>query len=142
MRSVDEGAAARGRRSRQKGQRGERELFALLSPFFGQKLQRRVNSTRDGGCDQLAIPGWAVEVKRAESYSSAYWAQAVAQARAEQRKPVLFWRKSRMPWQAYVDAYHVNPTVWPEQGGEPVCLTWRAWVDLALQEQACLCDPV
>jgi hypothetical protein len=82
---------------RTKGQRGERELFALLSGELGSVVRRRVDSSRDGGCDSLDIDGWAIECKRAERFLFSFWYQAVAQAEAVKRRPVLFWRKSRQP---------------------------------------------
>lgn len=96
--------------SRAKGQRGERELFALLSDRLGYVV-RRINATyaRKGDPDSLELPGWACEVKRVEEWRNAYWAQAVEQAEQLGRKPVLFWRQSRKPWQVMLDAADVRP---------------------------------
>jgi hypothetical protein len=55
---------------RTKGQRGERELFALLSGELGSVVRRRVDSSRDGGCDSLDIDGWAIECKERNDFCS------------------------------------------------------------------------
>jgi hypothetical protein len=91
-----------GKMSREKGKRGEREVFGLLSDLLGFVVKRNINARR-GDCDSLEIPGWAPEVKRVESWTEAYWAQTVDQAERLGRKPVLFYRGSRRPWVAMVD---------------------------------------
>src|SRR4051812_15641975 len=93
-----------GKMSREKGKRGEREVFGLLSDLLGFVVKRNINARR-GDCDSLEIPGWAPEVKRVESWTEAYWAQTVDQAErlGQGRKPVLFYRGSRRPWVAMID---------------------------------------
>lgn len=91
-----------GKMSREKGKRGEREVFGLLSELLGFVVKRNINARR-GDCDSLEIPGWAPEVKRVEAWTEAYWSQAVEQAQAVGRKPVLFYRGSRRPWVAMMD---------------------------------------
>lgn len=91
-----------GRMSREKGKRGEREVFGLLSDLLGIAVKRNINA-RMGDCDSLEIPGWACESKRVEQWSEAFWAQAVDQADRVQRRPVLFFRASRRPWVAMLD---------------------------------------
>jgi Holliday junction resolvase len=102
--------------SRDKGQRGERELFALLSDELGIIVQRRIDAAREGGCDSLDVPGWAIECKRTETLLSAHWEQAVYQARDTARKPVLFWRPSRKPWQAHVNPHDLFPDYFSPYG--------------------------
>jgi Holliday junction resolvase len=88
---------------RNKGAAGERELFGLLSHELGFVVRRGLGAARDGGADSLDVPGWAIECKRCEAWSNAFWDQATAQARASGRKPALFWRQSRKPWAVTVD---------------------------------------
>lgn len=121
----------RGRGSRAKGQVGERELFGLLSQKLGLKVSRRLDATRGGGCDTWDIPGWSVEVKRCETYQSAFWTQTLDQARADHNRPVLFWRKSRMRWIAMIDPHDFRPDIWPEPGVHgPLQMDWEDWCKL------------
>ena len=107
---------------RRKGASGERELFALLSDLLGYVVRRNMGQARAGGADGLDVPGWAIECKRCERLElAAWWAQAMRQARATARKPVLFYRQSRQPWLAIVDAAELAPTVF-EPGRETATL--------------------
>lgn len=90
-----------GRQSRDKGARGERELFALLSDRLGHIVTRNLSQTRDAGCDSLSVPGFAIECKRVESaFQNAWMAQAIASTRPGHEIPVVFYRASRQPWRA------------------------------------------
>ena len=92
---------------RNKGQRGERELFGMLSDELGFVVQRNIDQTRAGGADCLEIPGWAVECKRCETLNiNAWWAQAEEQA--GNQIPILFYRQSRQPWKAVVDLSYLS----------------------------------
>jgi hypothetical protein len=91
-----------GRMSRDKGKRGERELFGLLSDLLGTVVRRNINARR-GDPDSLELDGWACEVKRCESWLEVYWSQACEQAERIGRRPVLFFRQTRKPWVAIVD---------------------------------------
>ena len=63
--------------SRNKGAAGERELFRILSYELGVAVRRKLGAARDGGCDGMDVPGWAVEVKRTEVLTlPLFWAQA------------------------------------------------------------------
>ena len=42
---------------RSKGQRGERELFGLLSDQLGFIVQRNIDQARAGGADCIQVPG-------------------------------------------------------------------------------------
>ena len=67
--------------SRNKGAAGERELFRILSYELGVAVRRKLGAARDGGCDGMDVPGWAVEVKRTEVLTlPLFWAQAKRQA--------------------------------------------------------------
>lgn len=117
--------------SRNKGAVGERELFGKLADELGIVVQRRLGAARDGGCDGLDVPGWAIEVKRTETLLNSYWSQAKRQAEeCEGRKPVLFWRKSRGKWIAFVDPHDIAPERF-QHGGDPVILSLPQWCVLA-----------
>lgn len=84
---------------RDKGGRGEREFFALLSDELGTVVRRNIGQARAGGADGTEVPGWAIEVKRHEGgFRQAWWDQAVAQARKAGALPALAYRASRQPW--------------------------------------------
>lgn len=90
------------RASRQKGQRGEREVCKILAEKLGGKYKRNLSQTQDGGYDVLGLDGWAIEVKFQETLSiEKWWKQAVEQS-SEDKKPVLFFRKSRTDWRVVV----------------------------------------
>ncbi|MCX8017309.1 MAG: hypothetical protein N2690_05350 [Rhodocyclaceae bacterium] len=90
-----------GKTSRTKGQRGEREVAALIADLLGVQASRRCRQ-RESDSDILGVPGWSIEVKRRERADPAdvarWWAQACAQAQAEGSIPCLWYRASRQPW--------------------------------------------
>lgn len=97
-----------GKTSRNKGQRGEREVIKLLQPIvdkvceeFGRetiRLQRNLMQSDSGGYDISNCANFALEIKFQETFNlNNWWAQTIAQASAEQL-PVLIYRKSRVPW--------------------------------------------
>jgi hypothetical protein len=86
---------------RRKGQRGELELFRLLSDELGFVVRRNVDQARNGGADCIELPGFSVECKRQERLClPAWWRQAVKQGIAMQAEPIVFFRRSREPWRA------------------------------------------
>ena len=90
-----------GKASRDKGGRGERELFHLLSERLGIVVTRNLTQTRDAGCDSLSVPGFTIECKRVESsFQKAWMQQAIAAIRPNHEIPVVFYRQSRYPWRA------------------------------------------
>ena len=90
-----------GKMSRNKGARGERELFSLLSDRLGYLVARNLSQTRDAGCDSLSVPGFTIECKRVESgFQTAWMTQAIAAIRPGHETPVVFYRASRHPWRA------------------------------------------
>ena len=98
---------------RNKGQRGERELFGMLSDELGFVVKRNIDQIRAGGADCIEIPGWAVECKRCETLNiNAWWAQAEGQAEkltSYQNRvlPILFYRQARQPWKAVINLNHI-----------------------------------
>ncbi len=98
---------------REKGARGERELFSLLSEQLGTVVQRNLVQTRDSGADSLSIPGFSIEVKRQEiPFRRAWWDQVNATRHQNGGViPVLFYRQSRHPWTAVFDLADLYPNV-------------------------------
>ena len=67
--------------SRNKGAAGERGCSASCRLRAGVAVRRKLGAARDGGCDGMDVPGWAVEVKRTEVLTlPPFWAQAKRQA--------------------------------------------------------------
>ena len=91
--------SAFGRKSREKGKRGEREIAGILREHGYPEARRGVQySGRTGAADVVGLSGWHIEVKRVEHFdliSAA--AQAERDARAGERWVVLH-RPSRRPW--------------------------------------------
>lgn len=97
-----------GKSSRTKGAKGELEIFKLLSDELGFVVKRNLTQTRGGGCDTIDIPNWSVEVKRQENINlSSAWQQTLDQC-AKDEQPILFYRKSRVPWKAMLKLSSVN----------------------------------
>ncbi|MBK8763079.1 MAG: hypothetical protein IPM03_22350 [Sulfuritalea sp.] len=115
---------------RTKGASGERELFSLLSAELGFVVKRELGASRDGGCDGLDVPGWAIEVKRTETYCASFWDQAVRQAISTSRSPVLFWRKNHAKWIAFIDPQTIAPDLFSAVG-DPVQMPLPRWCELA-----------
>jgi Holliday junction resolvase len=89
--------------SRNKGAAAERELLKLLGEELGHVLQRNITQTRGGGADCLEVKGFAIEVKRQEKLSRpAWWRQACEQADRVNCEPMLFYRRNRESWQAWI----------------------------------------
>jgi hypothetical protein len=102
-----------GRKSKQKGSRGEIEIMAMLTnvmvlEYAGKKLPIPELNRGAHGRDIRGIPFIAPEVKRHERDSlynvEAWWNQAKAQSDA-QREPVLFYRKNHEPWNVRMFGY-------------------------------------
>ena len=95
------------RASRQKGQRGEREVCKILSDKLGGEFKRNLMQTAEGGYDVLGLKVWAIEVKFQEKLSiEKWWKQTVEQANG--KKPVLFFRKSREDWRVVIPYENVS----------------------------------
>jgi Holliday junction resolvase len=91
----------RGRHSRNKGKRGEREVAKILQTA-GFPARRTVQyNGRAGTADVVGVPGMHIEVKFVEKESVRTWykqAERDAEASSEQEIPVVVHRKSREPW--------------------------------------------
>lgn len=92
-----------GAMSRNKGQRGEREVCHLLQPILDQSgsgwsLSRNLEQTQKGGYDLVGVPGLAIEIKYVETlHLREWWEQCVRQA-GDDLLPVLIYRQRRKPW--------------------------------------------
>lgn len=93
-----------GKMARDKGARGEREVKDLYNALFERigynvAMQRNSSGQADGGgYDLVGLQYLAIEVKWQETnYSKAWWSQCIAQCK-EGQIPVLWYRRSRMPW--------------------------------------------
>jgi hypothetical protein len=97
-----------GKSSRDKGQRGEREVCKMLRGELGlESLSRDLSQTRAGGCDISELKGWSIEVKYQETlHINAWWQQCLDQCK--NTKPLLIYRKSRQPWKCIMLLSDVN----------------------------------
>lgn len=97
-----------GSMSRNKGQRGEREVLDLMQNVINEvygsydleppQLKRNTTQSDRGGDDIVGLEWMAPEVKYQETFViNQWWAQAERQAGAN-KEPVLFYRKNRVPW--------------------------------------------
>lgn len=95
---------AGGNFSRNKGQRGEREVIQLLQPvvnrvFMGigrepPKLERNLLQTREGGHDLVGLEWLALEVKRHETLQVNQWWEQTKKQAGDKKVPILFYRQN------------------------------------------------
>ena len=92
----------RGKRSRDKGKRGEREVSKILQTAgFPARRTVQYNGRPGTAADVVGIPGLHIEVKLVEKEIIRAWyrqAQRDAHASPENEMPVIVHRKSREPW--------------------------------------------
>jgi Holliday junction resolvase len=93
------------RMSREKGKRGERE-FAELLREHGYDA-RRGQQFAGGGDSPDVVVNLPIhfEVKRTESFSPSYLAQAERDAHPA-NQPVVAWKRNGAPWRIFCDARH------------------------------------
>jgi Holliday junction resolvase len=118
-----------GTMQRSKGARAERELCAMLEAELGLKVRRNVDQARVGGADCVQVQGFAIEIKRRENLSRpTWWRQAVAQAATLGQEPMLFYRRSREPWAAWVHTRNGEYRETTFQGAvEAIREKWARW---------------
>jgi len=104
-----------GKMSRNKGQRGERQIIDMLQPIVDEvyaahlldapQLKRNSLQSDRGGSD-IAGLGWiALEVKYQETeHLNKWWEQALKQA-GKTQEPVLIYRRNRTAWQAMLHGF-------------------------------------
>jgi len=102
--------------SRQKGQRGERDIIKLLQPTVDEvyssmdldapRLQRNTLQSDGGGFDIVGLEWMALEVKRQEKNAvNAWWAQTIEQA-GKDKEPVLVYRfNGERSWRVCLRGY-------------------------------------
>lgn len=92
-----------GKRSRNKGSRGEREFLDQLRGELGDWVpERRLDAPRDGGED-VVVRQWCIEIKRQEALSlQTWWEQACEQAQDKGLIPALAYRRNHQPWRIIV----------------------------------------
>lgn len=134
-----------GRRSRNKGSRGEREVLALLQPVVNdvckakghpQFVIRRNADQRYAAkqYDLIGVPWIALEVKRQETLSVGSWWQQTLRATDENQVPVLAYRQNYQSWTfrvrvpVRVNEKHIRMTVEMEER------EFLAWFRLMLGE--------
>jgi len=132
-----------GKKSRDKGQRGERQVADMLTAAFpeGLRVRRNINQAREGGEDikPEMVPGFSIEVKWCETFLlPAWWDQAVRQAlnRAEKEGcdiiPALVYKRNLIPWRVRVPLrLYVPYANWRE----PMDISWEAFVTVIRHEQ-------
>jgi len=92
-----------GKRSRNKGKAGERELSKELTRLFGVQCRRGVQYNGLDGHDVIGLPGVHIECKRTETLSLY---PAMAQAKndaAENEVPAVFHRRNGKDWLAVIE---------------------------------------
>lgn len=90
-----------GKRSRNKGATGERELAALLTDALGFVVQRKLGQARDGG-DDIQVGKYRIEVKRREALRLDEWCKQVEEAARPGDVPVVAYRRNGQPWRVVV----------------------------------------
>lgn len=97
-----------GKKSRNKGARGERDVIQLLQPVVNQvyeafdleipKLQRNTLQSDSGGVDIAGLEWIALEIKWQESNGvNGWWKQCLEQA-GQTKEPVLIYKSNRVAW--------------------------------------------
>ena len=105
---TDEQRSKNGRKSRNKGKAGEREVIQILQPVVNQvfslfdeeppRLQRNLLQADGGGSDIHGLEWMALEVKfHATLCVDQWWQQTVRQA-GKNKVPILFYRTNNQPW--------------------------------------------
>lgn len=90
-----------GRRSRNKGAHGERELAGILSDELGFSVKRKLGQARDGG-DDISVGQYRIEVKRRERLAIEDWCKQVEACCGPSDVPVLAFRRNGEPWRCVV----------------------------------------
>ena len=88
----------RGRMSREKGKRGERELAGKLKDYGFECRRGQQYNGADGSADVIGLPGIHIECKRVEALNIY---NAIAQAQSEAKNvelPAVFHRKNNCQW--------------------------------------------
>jgi hypothetical protein len=113
--------ARNGRKSRNKGKAGEREVIQMLQPVVTQvyelfdleppRLQRNSLQSDGGGSDIHGLDWMALEVKFCATPAvEQWWAQTTRQA-GRNRVPILFYRTNNQRWRVVMFGMLGTPSV-------------------------------
>jgi hypothetical protein len=83
-------ASAIGKRNRQRGQEGEREVCSILADALGRPVKRALGQERDRGTDIVSLPPFSIEVKRRKRIANLY--EWMMQARNPDKSDPFGWR--------------------------------------------------
>jgi hypothetical protein len=104
-----------GRASRQKGQRGEREVRDI---FRKHGFDCHRDGSESGDLKGDLPPGYHPEVKRAERLNIPGWTRQAEGEAGEGEVALLFYRSGRQPWRVSLDADHFIGLLAKGVGGE------------------------
>lgn len=92
-------AQQRGKRNRQRGQEGEREIANLLTDALGYKVNRLLGQERDKGADILTKP-YRWEIKRRKRIGLIYdWLEEAQESlQNASERPVIAFRADGKGW--------------------------------------------
>jgi len=110
---ADEGASKRGRASRQKGKRGEREVARLLTeaglPAARAQQFKGAAGAFDLNCEALERLGFGVEVKNTARPTLGPW---LDKTRESTDRPLILWKRERDRWYAVLPLEALLPLIW------------------------------
>jgi len=88
----------RGRRNRQRGQEGEREVANLLTESLGIEVKRLLGQERDMGAD-ISTPPYRWEIKRRKRIGLVYdWMDEANASLKQGERPVVCFRADGKKW--------------------------------------------
>ena len=101
-----------GKMQRNKGVRGELEVFRIIEDHLGIHLQRNSQEQYEtGGADQR-LHNFVLEIKRCEDLKlRTWWAEAVKQIEYNEI-PTLIYRQSRQPWRVMIPHCTISPILY------------------------------
>lgn len=91
-------ASSIGKRNRQRGQEGEREVANLLTDMLGLEIKRLLGQERDKGADIYTKP-YRWEIKRRKRIGLIYeWMKEAQESCKETERPVIAFRADGKKW--------------------------------------------
>jgi Holliday junction resolvase len=110
---VSDDASRRGRASRQKGKRGEREVAKMLTeaglPAARAQQFKGAAGVFDLNCEALERLGFGVEVKNTSRPTLGSW---LDKARESTQKPLILWKRERDQWYAVLPLSALTSLLW------------------------------
>ena len=100
FRSFKEGA--RGKASREKGKRGERELASKLKEYGWDCRRGQQYAGANGDADVIGLPDIHIECKRVEKASIYDWIDQARRDAKFDELPAVFWRKNNCDWLVFM----------------------------------------